>query len=358
MDEAVVEDLFLDMNGDDDEGFTAAERFPLSLLSLLNDPSEPMDTINKTRYQTIKGYTETRWHSILIMLESLGSQRVAVNRILCMVKKPMSITSEDWELIQELIRFLRLFREAVEMFSYENKPTLCNALLFRIEIENSLQSVSKDNYLIAQLKEKMRERLDYRFPITNEMLVSTFLDPRLQNLPRLLSELNKKNISKFDFLKNECLKIIESNPIQFQVDVNSPRPSEASNVKRLSTVGKLIEKHAYHTPNLDSITQDSQLIDQEIHKYFLTVIPKDGIDNFDILRFWRDHSKSLPTLAELCKKYLCIPVTSTSSERAFSYAGLLLNAKRSSLSPNVVERTLFIHDNYTLVKETILSKED
>lgn len=81
-------------------------------------------------------------------------------------------------------------------------------------------------------------------------------------------------------------------------------------------------------------------------------------DEFNVLSFWKDNKSSLPLLGELVKKYLCIPVTSTSSERAFSYAGILLSAKRSSLSPYVVEKTLFIHDNYDIVKTKLFVNID
>lgn len=92
MSDAVCDDIF---DQDEDEGFSAAERIPLSLLGLLNNSSEPMQTINKKRYKTIKGFTKTRWHSILIMLESLGSQRCAANRILSKLKKPIYLSSEE-----------------------------------------------------------------------------------------------------------------------------------------------------------------------------------------------------------------------------------------------------------------------
>lgn len=348
LDEIVIENLYED--GEDNEGFTAPERYPLNLVSLFNDPNEPSETIDKERYKTLKGFTKTRWHSILIMLESLGSQRVAVNRVLYLVKNPMTVATEEWDLIHELINFLRIFRDAVEMFSFEKKPTLSNALLFRIEIENSLKADRTDHHIIALLKKSMIAKLDKRFPVTKEMLIATLLDPRLQNLPKLLEEIRKRSISKFEFLKTECLEII---PPQVQAEV--VKESVASDKKRPSTMTKLIQKHAYDNANEQSSTQEMRRVDEEIHKYFLTVIPKDEIERFDILKFWSDNCKSLPSLAELVKKYLCIPVTSTSSERAFSYAGLLINSKRSSLAPNVVEKTLFIHHNYTLVKESIFS---
>lgn len=348
IDEAILKDLFDDL--DDDEGFTAAERIPVALASLLNDELHPEETINKKRYRRVKGFSKTRWHSILLMLESLGSQRAAVNRIIPTLENALPITIGEWELINELIRFLKLFRTAVETFSSEKKTTLSSALIFRIEIEATLAVDKKDHYLIAELKEKLLAQLDYRFPITKEILIGALLDPRLHHLPRLQAELSKRNTTKFEFLKEEILKIVEN----VNTKPNSPKgqPSAAKKKKLPSMLEKLIDKHAYESTSPTTTNQDHK-IDEEIHKYFLTIIPRESVEDFNVLAFWKDHRNSLPLMCELVKKFLCIPVTSTSSERAFSYAGILISAKRSCLGPFVVEKTLFIHDNYDLVKKTI-----
>lgn len=296
------------------------------------------------------------------MLESLGTQRAAVNRVLPTVKNPAVITVDEWDLIHGLIRFLKTFQEAVETFSSEKRPTLSSALLFRIEIESALTPDEKDHYLIAELKEKMLEKLDYRFPITDEILIGTLLDPRLQNLPRLHEELDKRNTTKFEFLKSEISKIApisqtsnSSEQLGSMPNPNLPEVSQSSTKrKKPSILANLIKKHAYEAneSNNEPTNQNSK-VDEEIHKYFLTIIPKNDIEDFNILTFSRNHKTSLPLLSELVKKFLCIPVTSTSSERAFSYAGILISAKRSSLGPYVVEKTLFIHDNYDLVKKKL-----
>lgn len=377
LDEALLNDLF--DGSEDDEGFSADERLPLALTSLLNDGSGPMQTIEKVRYTSVKGHSKTRWHSILIMCESLGTQRAAVNRVIPTLKKPITINVEEWDLMINLVRFLKIFKEAVDTFSSEKNPTLSSALIFRIEIESVLTSNDDDHYIIAELKEKMLNRLDYRFPITDEILIGTLLDPRLQNLPRLQSELDKRNVTKLEFLKNEITKILprpttqNSNPAgqsessstvadepqSSTVASKSPKKSKSkSKKKETSLLSKLIKKHAYeYEANKDSTNHDLK-VNEEIHKYFLTVIPHDEIDDFKILSFWKDNKRSLPLLCELVKKYLCIPVTSTSSERAFSYAGILISAKRSSLSPYVVEKTLFIHDNYDVVKTKLFVNID
>ncbi|XP_030386796.1 uncharacterized protein LOC115633472 isoform X2 [Scaptodrosophila lebanonensis] len=44
-------------------------------------------------------------------------------------------------------------------------------------------------------------------------------------------------------------------------------------------------------------------------------------------------------------KYLCVPATSTESERMFSKAGLIVSEKRSSLKSKNVDMLIFINKN-------------
>ena len=64
-----------------------------------------------------------------------------------------------------------------------------------------------------------------------------------------------------------------------------------------------------------------------------------------ISEWWRSHSPSYPNLSIIARKYLSIVATSVPSERLFSVAGNVVNAKRSSLEPENVEKLVFLHDN-------------
>jgi hypothetical protein len=61
----------------------------------------------------------------------------------------------------------------------------------------------------------------------------------------------------------------------------------------------------------------------------------------DILKFWEENKLRFPLLFELSCKYLCIPATSCASERVFSKAGEIVNAKRSKLKPKHVNNLIF-----------------
>lgn len=186
------------------------------------------------------------------------------------------------------------------------------------------------------------------------MLTASILDPRLSSLDIVEKELDKREILRFQFLKDQLFEIFPCADTQSppqQLEKHPPTStSTKSKTKKKSLLTSLIQKHAYDSTTSSDVSQLSKDIDEEIHKYFLTVIPLDGIEHFDLLQFWKDHRSSLPKLAQLSKKILCIPATSVSSERAFSHAGLLITARRSSLGPSVINKTLFVHDNYAIIK--------
>ena len=48
----------------------------------------------------------------------------------------------------------------------------------------------------------------------------------------------------------------------------------------------------------------------------------------------------------LASKYLALPATAASSERAFSIAGLIISAKEASLDPSTVTDLHFLRENW------------
>lgn len=74
---------------------------------------------------------------------------------------------------------------------------------------------------------------------------------------------------------------------------------------------------------------------------------RDEPAEIDELEWWRQNQKKYPHLVQLALKYLCIPATSTPSERIFSKAGLVLSEKRTSLKSNHVDHLIFLNKNWS-----------
>ena len=64
----------------------------------------------------------------------------------------------------------------------------------------------------------------------------------------------------------------------------------------------------------------------------------------DPLGCWKINRFKYPNLIKLVKKYLCIPATSTESERTFSNLNNLLTKKRLCMKGETVNAQLFLKD--------------
>ncbi|XP_031154118.1 zinc finger BED domain-containing protein 4-like [Sander lucioperca] len=66
------------------------------------------------------------------------------------------------------------------------------------------------------------------------------------------------------------------------------------------------------------------------------------------LEFWRTNQGRFPDLAQMARRYLSAPCTSTDSERLFSAASHVIDEKRNRLSCDKAEKLLFIKKNLPL----------
>jgi hypothetical protein len=77
--------------------------------------------------------------------------------------------------------------------------------------------------------------------------------------------------------------------------------------------------------------------------------------NSDPLEWWKCYGESrYPLTAGLAKILLAIPATSVPSERLFSTAGNLINAKRGCLSSDNVDTILFLNKNMATFSSTVI----
>ncbi len=72
----------------------------------------------------------------------------------------------------------------------------------------------------------------------------------------------------------------------------------------------------------------------------------------DVLDWWKVHEPVLPLLADIARKYFCVPASSASSERLFSASGNVCTKLRSSLDPTNLELLVYLHENGDRIKMT------
>ncbi|XP_059916719.1 E3 SUMO-protein ligase ZBED1-like [Gadus macrocephalus] len=104
--------------------------------------------------------------------------------------------------------------------------------------------------------------------------------------------------------------------------------------KKRKTLSSFFKKS---TPSCTTTVTTREAVENELSSY---------IDSeANPLQWWKDHEVAFPALSCLAKKYLCVPATSSPSERVFSCSGNIVTCHRASLNPDTVDRLVFLARN-------------
>ena len=91
-----------------------------------------------------------------------------------------------------------------------------------------------------------------------------------------------------------------------------------------------------------------ECIRKEVHKY-TSMTDTSAIE--DPLVRWQKNQIQFPFLSKICKVILSFMATSAIVERFFSKAGILLTKRKATLNPTTMQKILFIHSNFHLIKD-------
>ena len=91
---------------------------------------------------------------------------------------------------------------------------------------------------------------------------------------------------------------------------------------------------------LKETTSVTEVIDDEVHKYWISTEAEEDIKPLD---WWKTHSTEYPNLSKLAIDYLCIQASSVPCEQLFSTAGQVLCKSQNRLSGNTVRACLCLY---------------
>lgn len=280
---------------------------------------------------TLKKDCPTRWNCLLSMLESLLINQKLIERCLSRLRLFDKMFSDDeWEIIMNLVQFLRVFKTATEVLSGSKYPTISLVLLFRAEIVAAIADLPYDCVMVKSMKQRMRQALNHRLPITELNVVAALLDPSQRNLTSLQDFITAHETTAVELLSKALDKYVGVGGLQASPEAVGGQAPDGSPAPWKKAKNDLLSKHV-----TSASTQD-----REIQQFRCLSLAPD-----DVLAWWSTQKETYPKLSMLARMIMAIPATSAPSERIFSTAGLTVNAKRSSLAPSTVDKIVFVHEN-------------
>ncbi|KAK3933117.1 Zinc finger protein 618 [Frankliniella fusca] len=275
---------------------------------------------------------ETRWNSMCTMLESVVQQYVKIMRVLRGVQQQKRLKGIKLELLQWLVAFLKPFRDETTELEANHYPTLPLVLPTSVALQEHCQPQLLDNVAQEAMRKRALKILGDTLKPTLKQKVATFLVPVYRHLVMIEDEDERKKV--FDYVRtkiNGQESAAEDEPDQQQQE---PEPEEPPR-KRPRRIGANFQKWKASgtAPKPDEVSaylQDAPDVDIE-----------------DVFPYWKAEAHPVtgryPKLAKLAHQELGKPATSAGSERGFSRAGFLIQARRNRLSPKTIDNILFLN---------------
>lgn len=130
--------------------------------------------LNKKLTKSLKQHIKTRWNSIYIMLQSIFDVQNEVKTLLLNKNELNRISKIDFDLLSQLLDFLKLFKECSEKFSSEKTPTIHIYVLWYDKLKNNCKQKMLDSIIILQLKTKTLQSIERRLSPTDIHYVGLF----------------------------------------------------------------------------------------------------------------------------------------------------------------------------------------
>lgn len=281
---------------------------------------------------------KTRWNSSLKMLEFVQKLSPAI-KLLCdnnTKMKEFKLQDVEWKAVDLLVQYLQIFKEATDLLSAEKYPTLPMAVM---AINIVIDSVEKTCFAL--------DRKENRTPL-DEILIVAFQTGRDKILKHyklchwfysaslILDPRHKiKKFSKTEWgkrLEKQSFKCFEKIYKTYKNKSND-QPANFENIQHLPVKTRSL--------NFSTIFEsDEEDEEDELQRY---LHDKCAPEKTDVLRWWSEHEKIYPILAQMARDHLSIMATSVPVERLFSKAGLLDEPLRNALKEDIFRALLCIN---------------
>lgn len=294
-----------------------------------------------------------RWNSTHDMITEAVKYKMVLKRYANAQQQPIP-SDEEWSKVEAIGEFLGAFEEATRAFSADRFPTSHLFLDHVLCIHRALrcQEWQHNNHVISDLSKAMDRKFgkywDGNFNIA--LVIASILDPR-----------KKMEFIEF-FYERVCANIVDIDPSitlakewltkYFKKYEEIVRRNDANTISQtvvsrgmtgspVLVLGKRMlgqEFHEFRTQKRGARVEKSEL-DAYLEEEY---VRED--ENFEILSWWKTNSNKYPVLSAMARDFLAIPLSTVSSESAFSLGGRILSDNRSSMTPQTLQALVCCKD--------------
>lgn len=287
---------------------------------------------------------ETRWSSTYDMVRRVMEQQAPVCATLMEMKRmDLLPTDGEFSLLEEVLRVLKPFKDVTVQMSAEKYVTISaiSPLLHHL-LNNVLKVEDSESSAVKKMKQDMASNLSTRYhePAVAELLnLACFVDPRFKNLP-FMDDDERKLL--YDNVVAKVMMHVVPEPEEEQPVQGSEHGEEEPPMKKPKTLLGQLLGGMFSKAGEKKRMSIREKAEAEMKQY-LDEPPLD-IDE-SVLQWWSQNHRRFPAIATVAKGVLCIPATSTPSERLFSRAGHIINSRRASLDSEHASMLCFLAEN-------------
>ena len=242
----------------------------------------------------------------------------------------LDLSSDNWVILEDLCQVLEPLEVATTFMSKETNVSLSSVLPVVNGLVSKLVTTANDSRVIIEFKTKVVAELKQRWNLDelgtdDQSILATALDPRFRQLK---------------FLSNEQRSEVKEELLRRATAIENPKDSTSSDdppaPKRTKSAFDILLGE-------EDVATSSDTCDAQLAQFF---VEKAAPHSTDPIEWWRQNEFQFPQLAEVARSVLCVPATSTPSERLFSTAGLTVTKLRNCLKPDNVDALLFLNKNF------------